>query len=116
MQTIDQAGARRRFDAELRRSGCVVVSEATLRSQDLLPKFMDALGVLDPGRRDDIMADVPGSALSDESDPWWSSEDCSFLLNEELFDALNEAAPEGFCFGSNEGDGACFGFWPLEDD
>ena len=39
-----------------------------------------------------------------------------FFVNEELFDRLNDIAPEGCLFGSHEGDGALFGFWTVEDD
>lgn len=34
----------------------------------------------------------------------------------DVFDVLNEYAPEGYYFGTLEGDGACFGFWPLYND
>jgi hypothetical protein len=48
---------------------------------------------------------------------FWDSEQASYLLNESVFDALNEVAPENTSFGSSEGDGASFGFWEndLED-
>jgi hypothetical protein len=122
MGTIRQTVERKLFDAELERSGCLVVSNATLRPQDLLPKFLDALLVLAPEAHQQLTAPasglspIPACALEDESDPWWGSEECSFVLNEDLFDALGEHAPEGFHFGAHEGDGACFGFWPNEDD
>jgi len=118
----ERTAERRRFNEALAEYGCVTVSEATLRSQDLLPKFLDALRVLSPEAHQQLTMPaaghpaVPAHALEDESDPWWGSEECAWLLNEELFDALNEHAPEGFCFGSHEGDGACFGFWPVEED
>ena len=122
MTTIEQQNERRRFDAELAKSGCVTVSNATLRSQDLLPKFLDALRIVAPEAHQQLTmpgaghSPIPQHALEDESDPWWRSEECAWLINEELFDALNEHAPEGFHFGSHEGDGACFGFWPNEED
>lgn len=34
----------------------------------------------------------------------------------DLFDALDELAPPHSYFGALEGDGACFGFWPIVDD
>lgn len=122
MKTIDQIQARKRFDAELERSGCVTVSNATMRAQDLLPKFLDALKVLAPEAHQQLtmpgagFSAVPDHALEDEDAEWWRSEDCGYLINEVLWDALNEHCPEGFYFGSHEGDGACYGFWPHEED
>lgn len=43
-------------------------------------------------------------------------ERASEFLNEDLFDALNYFAPDGFYFGSTEGDGSCYGFWETEPD
>jgi hypothetical protein len=40
----------------------------------------------------------------------WDDAEASQTL-EELTDALQELAPTGFYFGSQDGDGACFGFW-----
>ena len=122
MRTIEQIQARKRFDGELERSGCVTVSNATLRAQDLLPKFLDALKVLAPEAHQQMtmpgagFSAVPDHALEDENAEWWSSEDCAYLLNEVLFDALSENCPEGYYFGAHEGDGACFGFWPHEEE
>lgn len=37
-------------------------------------------------------------------------------LVEDLFDALNELAPEGYYFGAHPGDGSDFGFWEVDSD
>lgn len=102
--------------------GCYVVSAGSLRPQDLIPAWLDTLRELAPAAYDQLMTPgagfpaVPSYADEDHDSEWWQSDECSWLLNETLFDALNEHAPEGYHFGSHEGDGACFGFWRTEED
>lgn len=38
-------------------------------------------------------------------------EDASYFLNEDIWDAMNDIAPEGCYFGATEGDGCDYGFW-----
>ena len=45
-----------------------------------------------------------------------ADEDDQAELFDEIVDYLNEVAPKGVSFGSQEGDGACFGFWKNEED
>jgi hypothetical protein len=42
------------------------------------------------------------------------SEEASEIVD-DLINALNEYAPEYCYFGTSEGDGACFGYWPSLD-
>jgi hypothetical protein len=89
------------------------VSTATLREIDLIPAFeevLDAAGVEydRPASADKLLL---GQSLTD--DEW---EEVGFYLNEELFDRLDEIAPEGTYFGAHPGDGADFGFWPVEEE
>lgn len=101
--------------------GSCEIVHGTMRAQDLLPAFMQALAILAPAAHAQLtchsgMPRIPSHALEDETAEWWQSEECSWLLNEELWDALNEHAPEGFYFGAHEGDGACYGFWRCEEE
>ena len=45
-----------------------------------------------------------------------ADEDVQPFVFVEICDYLNEVAPEGITFGSQEGDGACYGFWSIEED
>jgi len=85
------------------------VSEATLRPQDLIQAFLWELDWLG----EDISQwerEIP----EDEDSEWWDTEEPNWILD-ELFDALNEHAPELCYFGAHVGDWADFGFWPIDD-
>jgi hypothetical protein len=117
-----RSDGRNAVEVEIARYGGCVVSDATLRSQDLLPKLLGALKALSEPAFTQLVAPsaghlpFPSEALADERHEWWGSEECSWLINEELFGALNEHAPEGYHFGAQDGDGACFGFWKDGED
>lgn len=98
-----------------------VTSEGTLRTEDLLEAFADELCSLirqNKGRRG---LDLPGKRSllkavdrflereNDDSDAWQDAADA--WLNSLTF-ALEDFAPPYAYFGTLEGDGACFGFWP----
>jgi hypothetical protein len=91
------------------------ISHGTMRTQDLLRTFADELERLNPNATHSI---GEARAYADKLDNYEGEElviqngiDC---LN-ELFDALNEYAPEGCYFGSHPGDGADYGYWSTED-
>ena len=73
----------------------------TMREEDLVPTFLDELELLNPRKAKQLRADMPE----------YGTEEMSFFLNEDLFDALQECAPPNHYFGSHPGDGACYGFW-----
>ncbi len=96
------------------------VSEGTMRDEDLIPVFLDFLesaapdyeGLLELGRRYGsllIVRDAYGTHFDE------ASLDEARYLCEDLFNALDVIAPEGCYFGAHEGDGACYGFWRIEE-
>ena len=93
------------------------VSNATLRDPDLAGAFLGALESIDPARAA-LWASEAALALITcnwDGDRLNTADTVSEILV-ELQDLLNERAPEGYHFGSIEGDGACFGFWENEPE
>ena len=86
------------------------ISHGTLRSEDLIPAFLDEL---DDETAATIIAEYPEyeAASEDEDHEFWTSEEASWMVD-ALFDALNDVAPPFCYFGANEGDGSDYGFWP----
>ena len=103
------------------------ISSATMRSEDLIPVFIDALWELNPEKAKSIQKDIdklkivekPGYGEyydeTDDIDGLSSMELASYIINEDLFDALNECAPPYAYFGSHPGNGSDYGFWPDTD-
>lgn len=91
------------------------ISTGTLRNEDLLEAFADELERIEKG----TVSSEAISALIENArellDPTVMyellQEDGPDLVN-ELQDALNDYAPPFCYFGTLEGDGADFGFWP----
>ena len=97
-----------------------IVNTDTLRPEDLLVKFWSAAEtaavlanrpqLLNP----ETLASLAKLVGEDSSESDWNDDEATQTL-QDLSEALQDAAPVGFYFGSNEGDGACFGFWLSED-
>jgi hypothetical protein len=82
------------------------VSWGTLRTDDLIIRFAYALHRLAPSHP------LVGEFLDiDAGVKVLTEEEREFFL-EDLFEILNEVAPEGTYFGAHPGDGSLFGFWP----
>ena len=82
------------------------VIHGTLRPEDLVGAFTDEYERLG-GRPSNI--ELFRSHLLLEEGP--EREDELFNDLEDLFELLNELAPEGTTFSSHPGDGSDFGFW-----
>lgn len=100
----------------------IIVSEGTLRNEDLIPAFIRAL----EERLDEAEAQGYSTAHMRryireieeriETIPdYYETADASWDLA-GLYDALADYAPEGMYFGAHEGDGALYGFWPVEEE
>jgi len=97
------------------------ISHGTMREEDLIPAFLDELIILNPKEADRIQHEVDKLIIDDSgyyddkvivSDiKLTSSELAIFILNEDLFNALNDYAPPFCYFGSHPGDGSDYGFW-----
>lgn len=85
------------------------ISHGTLRTEDLIQEFIYTLKQLDTEKQYAKLIEE-AEAITD-----FESEEAEEILNEDLFNALNELAPPYFYFGAHEGDGADFGFWLSED-
>lgn len=105
------------------------VSTATLRGEDLIPAFCRFLRENDAEMYSKLLEEWRDSlphtghydVLGEITEDWIerntgedSGDNAGFLL-EELFDYLNEIAPDNCYFGSHPGDGADFGFWECGD-
>jgi hypothetical protein len=95
-----------------------IISERTLRSEDLIEAFSEELHRLAPFNykaiRSDGAAWIMNERLGIDTDE--HHEDGSYIVN-ELIDALNDiASKHNAWFGTIEGDGACFAFQSYDDD
>ena len=95
------------------------ISTGTLKTQDLLPYFLETLTArggkipsdLECGKYIEyINWPAPGTTACDYDDKFWDSDEAHWDM-EALTDALNELCPPFVYFGTHPGDGADFGFW-----
>ena len=85
------------------------ISTGTLRTEDLLEAFANTLQQFN--RTHPLL----GEYLDIHANDAWDSDKAADLLNEGFFNALQEICPPFVYFGTLEGDGADFGFWPNYD-
>lgn len=99
---------------------------ATLRSEDLLPAFLHALEDYKHPKAGAFNSELIefgfgysqcGACGTGNRDEWPEGfdDDIASEIIADMMDALNDLAPDGYYFGSHEGDGSDFGFWPLDE-
>lgn len=84
------------------------VSSGTLRDDHLIDAFASFVRCNSPGTAENLdVYDLDlKRMLPDER---------GFILD-DMFEVMNEIAPEGTIFSAHEGDGADFGFWTVVDE
>ena len=96
----------------------ISLSHATMRTQDLIPVFMDFVKTHNLPAYETILNDynlIEDFFWPEDDHKFWDSDDAHYLLNETLWDELSYLAPENCYFGSHEGDGSDYGFWKLTE-
>lgn len=83
----------------------VTVSSGTLRTEDLLQAFIEYIPE----------EEYPEIHSEYESITDFDSEEAGYFLQDVVM-VMYELAPVGYYFGAHPGDGACFGFWEIEED
>jgi pantothenate synthetase len=109
--------------------GLGTLIEGTVKPEDLIPRFLEALGQYAPHRAEVLRSIYPATIQTIESgeppehlshmhEGAWEKRHTTAvnMLLYDLFEALNEVAPEGVYFGAHDADGADYGFWPAEED
>ena len=100
----------------------LIISEATHRNEDLLSATYDILnkfGLNLPLQAEifEIFTEEPTSFnvfYGYTSIPDEKQEEATQLFNEDVYSYFNEIAPNGYYFGTSEGDASCFG-WFLQE-
>jgi len=99
------------------------LSNATMRTEDLIPSFMNYLhhikeecGVTK--EVNELQEEVNSLELEEKDgygEYYKNPKGAGWLLNEDIWNLLQNIAPNFTYFGSHEGDGAAYGFWTSED-
>ena len=89
------------------------ISHGTMREEDLIPVFLDALKELSPARAERLRDEYADTLAHLEAflEPH-NVDEVSWLMH-DLFDSLDANSPDGYYFGASEGDGSDYGFWEV---
>ena len=99
--------------------GYLEVIGGTLRNYDLFHAYRQALKIYAPHgyitKHRLGFFDVPKKAKYDDAHPFWYDND-AYEVVIKMHDALDALSPEGWYFGTPEGDASCFGWWQYETE
>lgn len=96
------------------------VSTGTLDTKDLIIAFLSFIISVDIPLYKRIISHSPTIYRDNHlknittDDEWYNTEEAYEFLD-EIFDNMNEIAPNNTIFSSHEGDGSDFGFWLCEE-
>ena len=107
-----------------------ILSDGTLNLEHLLPKVYDLIENFELYNEDEKAREIKkGIEEVFEGEPTFVNqyyddsklkedklEEASFIMNEDVFDYFNDIAPEGYLFGSSEGDGALIGWFKVGEE
>ena len=129
---MERIGKKELHEAIAKNEG-YILSDGTLNLRHLLPKAYDLLNYYELGA--ELRAEILTcfNPVGDvELDPQQSLflyqyyddaelnedklEDANYLWNEDVYNFFNFISPDGYFFGSSEGDGACIGWFRYEDE
>lgn len=108
----------------------ITVSQGTLNTIDLVCAFIDFINDYTENNDDiikqayrllsveyDEVDSLVNAQYYDEIDiNYVNLDNLNDFLNNDLFEKMEELAPKGFYFSSQEGDGACFGYWMIRGE
>jgi hypothetical protein len=115
------------FHKDVKHEGGYILSDGTLKYEHLLSKAYDLLegyNIRNSGLRKDILSvfnSEPVFPLHNQvyygleiaSD---KTEEARYVWGDDVFDFFNSIAPKGYYFGCSEGDGACIGWFVIEEE
>ncbi|NLE05247.1 MAG: hypothetical protein GX638_10685 [Crenarchaeota archaeon] len=114
-----------KFQDEIIQEEGIILSDGTLSLQHLLPKAYDLIEAynLDTNINKDIESVFEGDKPTFYNQFYGNSkliqsksEIASDIWNEDVYSLFNNLCPNGFYFGSSEGDGACIGFFKYDEE
>lgn len=130
MKGNDNMG-KENFHSHVQKNGGYIFSDGTLRITHLLAKAFDLL--VSYNMNDELQKEILTVFEFDEDGIYdvglfekqfydearilaENVDDASYIWNEDVFNFFMEISPDGYSFGSSEGDGALIGWFKVEEE